>query len=372
MKEKDLHIDKTRQEEALKSIGISRILIPIVLGIAVVFYLFYRQFDAEEVAKINWSSVTVFWFFLAFGFLATRIVSYALRLKILSQNIFGFWKSIQLIFIWEFSSAVSPTNVGGSAVALFVLSQEKIGAARTTTIVIYTIVLDTLFFLLTVPFWLLVFGSNILGPGREGLADFGGWEVTLILAYISMLVYGTFFFYGLFYQPRHLQKIAILISKIPFLKKYRKRLIRLSSDLKTTSQELYRQSWPFHLKAFLFTAGAWSSRFLMLVCIIIGIVQSVELNIHAIAELYARIETMFVIMAFSPTPGSAGLAEILLSEILIDYIPSGISIVVASIWRAMGYYFFLLMGVIIIPQWINRMIREKRRNKERFTPEQAK
>jgi uncharacterized membrane protein YbhN (UPF0104 family) len=357
-------MDDTRQDEALKSIKISKIFIPIMLGIVVVFFLFYRQFDAAEVAKINWSIITVFWFFLAFGFLALRIISYALRLKILSQNIFGFWKSIQLIFIWEFSSAVSPTNVGGSAVALFVLSQEKIGAAKTTAIVIYTIVLDTLFFLISIPFWLLIFGSNILGPGRDGLADFGGWEVTLIFAYVFMLIYGSFFFYGLFYRPKHLQKIALLISKVPFLKKYKNQFIKLSSDLKTTSRELYRQSLSFHLKAFLYTAGAWSSRFLMLICIIIGIVQSLELNIHAIAELYARIQTMFVIMAFSPTPGSAGLAEILLSEILIDYIPSGISLVVASIWRVMGYYFFLLMGVIIIPHWVTAMIKAKKRKKQ--------
>ncbi|NJN77591.1 MAG: hypothetical protein HC803_04080 [Saprospiraceae bacterium] len=48
------------------------------------------------------------------------------RLHILTEGEFTWRKCFELIFIWEFSSAVTPTSVGGSAVALFVLSQEKL------------------------------------------------------------------------------------------------------------------------------------------------------------------------------------------------------------------------------------------------------
>ena len=58
----------------------------------------------------------------------------------------------------------APTSVGGSAVALFVLAQEKLSAAKTATIVIYSAVLDTLFFVSTLLVLYLVFGWVMIRP----------------------------------------------------------------------------------------------------------------------------------------------------------------------------------------------------------------
>lgn len=349
------------RQKVLQSVSGKRVFLPILLGVIVVVFLFYRQFDPHEFSKIRWTSITLFWICCALACLFGRIMCYALRLKKLSGDEFSLLKSIQLIFIWEFSSAVSPTNVGGSAVALFVLSREKIGAAKTTAIVIYTIVLDTLFALLCIPLWVLLFGTNILGPGRDSVTTGGGWEITLLLAYSTMLLYGSFFSYGLFVNPRTLRKMSIWIGRLPFLKRYRERFRQLGADIATTSKALAKREWKYHTYAFITTAGAWSFRFLLIICLIIGITNSVPLQFGPILELYARIQTMFVIMAFSPTPGGAGLAEILFGSLLTDYVPAGISLVVATIWRAMAYYFFLFAGAIIIPQWIGKKIKERKR-----------
>jgi len=68
-------------------------------------------------------------------------------------------------------------------------------------------------------------------------------------------------------------------------------------------------------------------------------------------------------MAVSPTPGGAGFAEILFGGLLSDYVPGGISLVVASMWRAMAYYFFLLAGAIVIPQWLNGILHDRKLRK---------
>ena len=78
------------------------------------------------------------------------------------EKAFSWKKCIELVFIWEFSSAVSPTSVGGSAAALFVLSQEKLSTAKTTTIVLYSAVQDALFFLVTLLVFFMIFGIGIL------------------------------------------------------------------------------------------------------------------------------------------------------------------------------------------------------------------
>ncbi|NND31419.1 MAG: flippase-like domain-containing protein [Saprospiraceae bacterium] len=345
------------ERKALQSFDLTKAILPVILGITVVAVLFFRQFDPHEFEKIDWSTGTLLFLLLALLFLLARISFYALRLRILSDNSFSFLKCIQLIFIWEFSSAVSPTNVGGSAVALFILSQEKIGAAKTTAIVIYTVVLDTLFFLICVPLWVLVFGADVLGPGKQA---FGGWEATLLSAYCIMFLYGLFFSYGLFVRPQSLKRLSLYLSRIKILKRFRKNLEQLGEDIVITSKALLQQNTRYHISAFLTTVGAWSCRFLLIISLIMGITKSVPIRFESILELYARIQTMFVMMALTPTPGGAGLAELLFGSMLADYVPKGISLVVASIWRLMAYYFFLLMGIIIIPQWLRTIIKERK------------
>ncbi|MCB0624860.1 MAG: flippase-like domain-containing protein, partial [Saprospiraceae bacterium] len=124
------------QQDVLKSIRLNRVILPILLGVGVVIYLLWRQFDPEEFAKIDWTRHTLFWVLATVGLLIVRHLSYATRLRILSNREFSWRKCIELIFIWEFSSAVSPTSVGGSAVAFFVLAQEKLSTAKTATIVL--------------------------------------------------------------------------------------------------------------------------------------------------------------------------------------------------------------------------------------------
>ncbi|MEL6718150.1 MAG: lysylphosphatidylglycerol synthase domain-containing protein, partial [Bacteroidota bacterium] len=140
-----------QQQEVLASIKISRIIWPILIGIGVVIFLVVRQFDPKEFSLIQWTTRTFLGIGIAFLLLIIRHLAYASRLYILSNREFSFRKCVELIFIWEFSSAVSPTSLGGSAVAFFILAQEKLSTAKTATIVLYTIVLDTAFFIITLP-----------------------------------------------------------------------------------------------------------------------------------------------------------------------------------------------------------------------------
>ncbi|MCB0664640.1 MAG: flippase-like domain-containing protein [Saprospiraceae bacterium] len=348
---------KKERKKMMRSFDLTKIVLPILIGVSVLVFLFYWQFDREEFDKISWTGNTLIFLIVAVLFLLSRIAFYSWRLYILSEGEFSFSKCIQLIFLWEFSSAVSPTNVGGSAVALFILSQEKIGAAKTTAIVIYTIVLDTLFFLLCIPVWVFIFGAHILGPDDQ---NFGGWQITLLSAYGVMFLYGAFFAYGLFIKPQALQRMLTFISRIRFLKRLEDRIQQLGEDIVVTSKALMKRSFNYHMGAFLSTVGAWSCRFFLIISLIIAITGNVPLNLSAISELYARIQTLFVMMAVSPTPGGAGFAEILFGNILADFVPSGISLVVASLWRLLAYYFFLLMGIIIIPQWLRTILKNRK------------
>lgn len=345
----------------LNSVRLSRIILPVVLGLAAVAYLLWRQFNPEEFAKIQWTSHTFFWISITVLIIVIRHLAYATRLRILSQGAFSWWKCIELIFIWEFSSAVSPTSVGGSAVAFFVLSQEKLATAKTATIVLYTIVLDGLFFVGTLPFLYLLFGTDMIRPGVSAIQDLGGWGGYFLFAYGLMATYTTVFYYGLFRSPIQIKRLLFWVSGLRFLRRFRKKWIELGNEMVIASRELRKKRWPFHLSAFLATATAWSCRFILLNCLIIAFIQGVSLDFWTQFGLYARLETMFVIIAFSPTPGGAGFVEVLFGGFLTDYVTNETrATVISTLWRLLSYYSYLLAGAIVIPNWIRQRLNERK------------
>ena len=363
MKQNKAEVFNEEQQEVLKSIRTSRILLPIIIGLGVVGYLLWSAFDPEEFAKIEWTGHILFWCLLSFILLIVRHLAYALRLRILSERQFSWKKCIELIFIWEFSSAVSPTSVGGSAVAMVVLSQEKLPAAKTTTLVLHSAILDTIFFIGILPIFFIFFGTNMIRPGMETLSDLDGWGFTFVGAYIFMALYGAFFFYGLFINPRTIKRIIVACTRIGFLRKYRKAAVKLGNEIIMASAEMKLKKWGFHIGAFLATATAWSCRFLLLNCLIIAFMHT-PVDLFTQSGLYARLQTMFVIMAFSPTPGGAGFAEVVFGGFLSDYVNSGtLSFIITLIWRLFTYYFYLLAGAIIIPNWIRNIMNERKRQR---------
>ena len=96
---------------------------------------------------------------------------------------------------------------------------------------------------------------------------------------------------------------------------------------------------------------------------IIAIVDTTATDFLTQAALYARLETMFVIMAFSPTPGGAGFAEIVFGGFLSDYVPVGISLIIAFMWRGLTYYAYLFAGGIVVPNWLRKIIYRRKRKK---------
>ncbi len=367
MEKPDIDNSFDEQDEMLKSIRISKIIVPMLIGVGVVGYMFYSQFKPEEFAKISWTNHTTFWVGLAVFLLFVRHMAYASRLRILSEKAFSWKKCIELVFIWEFSSAVSPTSVGGSAAALFVLSQEKLSTAKTTTIVLYSAVQDALFFLTTLLGFFLIFGIGMIRPDLpDGSVELGvqGMEYVFMGAYAFVLIYGALFFYGLFIKPTIVKTILVFFTSFKWLKRFQPKMEALGDDVVIASKEMKQKDWRFHVGSILSTSTAWICRFGLLSCLIIALKPGIIEGFMGELKLMARLESMFVIMAGSPTPGAVGVAEYTFSKFVKDYIPEeGLALIVASGWRFMTYYFYLLIGTLIIPNWIRNLINQRKLDK---------
>jgi len=352
----------TTSEEArvLSSIKSSRIILPTIIGVAVVLWLVQRQVDTNEIRGIDWSLRAIGWIGVSVFVYFLRHLLYSYRLRVLSEGDFSWWKSIELVTILEFSSAVSPTNFGGSAVAFFLLIQENISAARSTAIVIYTIIADTLFFVFSIPVLYLIFGRKIFLP-PEGLSTvWGGLETTLLVVWLVMTTYGLVLMYGLFIEPRHIKRFLSFVAKWPFLKKSKDRILKAAEDIEVSSLHIRNMSIPFHLKLIVATLIAWVLRFFTVTAILLALTPDMAQTILDHIIILGRGEALYAITAYSPTPGGSGVAEVIFGQFYSEYVSPGIAVLAAIFWRVITYYPYLIIGVIIIPNWIRKIINKRR------------
>lgn len=345
--------------EVLESLSVSKIVWPVIIGILAILAIVFSQFDVDEFSKIKWNAKLWYYLAIAIGVYVIRHLFYTFRLMVLSGNEFKFKHSMELIFIWEFASAISPTSIGGSAVAVFFLSQEKISGAKAVSIVLYAVIIDTIFFLVSMVLLLALFGPRLIRPDMTSM--FQGFGITFMLVWLFMLLSGGLLVWGL-YQPRFIKRFLYSLAKLPYIKKFKQGLYQTGEDVVTTSKELRKKPFGFHLSVILLTVGAWVARFLTVNFIILALVE-VDWSFMEHFLIYARSETMYVITQFSPTPGGSGVMEMMFSGFFKDFISQGVGSVAALLWRLITYYPYLIIGAFIIPNWIRRILKSKNRKR---------
>lgn len=354
-----LPLDESERQKFVRSMRLSRMILPIGLGLAAVAYLFYRQFNLEKFREIEWTGHAFAWIGAAFLLLVARHFFYALRLKVLTGwNFFSWKKCLELIVIWEFSSALTPTSKGGPFVMLFVLTQEKLSAGKTAAAIFYTMICDTGFFVFLLPILLSIYGPPMLYPGMNSYSDKNLASSVMFFTYSMMVCYWLVLMFFVFLKPQYAKGSLSWLAKRSLLKRFAPKLNLLGEEFELAATELRQQNWRYHSQVMLGALGSWTSKFLMINCLIIAVVPSTPLDGSTQAFIYARLVAMFIIMAFSPTPGGAGLAEIALAGFISDYVPAGIGLVVALLWRGMAYYGYLIAGAIVVPGWISAKLKQ--------------
>ena len=348
------------QRKLLNSISPSKVVLPIIIGLAVIGYIVNRQLKWDEISQISWTGHASFWIGISILVYIIRHMLIAWRLRLLSDYEFSWKKSIELVFILEFASAVSPTNFGGSAVGFFMLIQEAISGARATAIVVYTIVADTIIFVVTLPLLALFIGMKAFRPELAMDSQFDGLGTTLGIVWLIMAVYGLLFLYGLFIQPKHLKWLLQKFASWKIFRRSSERIQKAADDIEVTALAIKEKPWTFHAHAAWMTFLQWICRFFSITAILIAFSPDLRASLMDHIILLSRGESLYAVTAYSPTPGGSGVAELIFSRFYSDYIESSIAILSAIFWRTITYYPYLFLGVIIIPNWIRTIINRRR------------
>lgn len=323
-----------------------KIALPAVLGLGFAGWLIWSEVTAEAVSLLGFSIHTLLFLLLAFLFMAGRDFGYMLRIRLFARGDLSWRQAFRVIMLWEFTSAITPTTIGGSAVAVVFVHKEGLSVGKSAAMVMLTAFFDEFFFALIFPFVIWLVGSELLFafPGASTLMPiiWAGYGVKLFIALVLA--------YGLFINPRGLGRVIVGICSLPGLRKWRCGAIRTAGDLRRSAREIKHYRPTFWAKAFGATSLSWTSRFLVANMLFMAFATVED---HLL--VFARQLAMWVPMIISPTPGGVGFAEYIFQNFLGDILSGvgqSLTPIIALFWRLVTYYPYLIIGAVIIPRWV--------------------
>jgi uncharacterized protein (TIRG00374 family) len=332
------------------------------LGMAEEFILsengdFALKSSAQVLSELSWTWEMTVFLGLALLTVVIRDLGYMYRIRVLTDYHLSWKKSFDVIMLWEFASALTPSVVGGSGIAIFILNREKINLGRSTATVFVTALMDEMFYIVMVPLLFLFIGTEQLFPGEWAGSAFGTNSIKVLfwIGYGFIIVLTTMIMLSIFSFPFRFKRLMMRLFSIRILKRWRRRVVVLGDEIIISSHELKGQKPSYWMKAFGATFFSWTARFWTLNFIMLIFVDGID---HFV--VYGRQLVMWVIMLISPTPGSSGVAEIALSSFFSkDIIPVAYVAIIALIWRLLTYFPYLFVGATILPRWLKRTSRSK-------------
>ncbi|PKQ62504.1 hypothetical protein BZG02_12325 [Labilibaculum filiforme] len=344
------------QKKLLHGVRPSRIVYPILIGIAAVVYMLSKEVNGKTLSLIEFSWYSLFWLCIALIMMIIRDLGYMARLRILTDKKFSWGKAFRIIMLWEFTSAITPSAIGGTSVAILYLNKEGLKVGKSSAVVMSTSFLDELYFILMFPLLILFLDINQLF--MTDIHNQSLWlDSLLYFALVGYLVKTGYFIvltYGLFWNPRGLKWLLLWIFKLPVLRKWKRGANQAGTDIIESSKELRRKPFWFWLKAFIATFCSWTARYWVVNVILLAFLfQGYSITEHIM--IFARQLVMWIMMLVSPTPGGSGFSEWVFTKYLGEFLPSaGVAAAMALLWRLISYYPYLLIGVFILPKWIKK------------------
>ena len=362
------------KENPLGIFKFNKVIVPVLIGLGVGFYMIAREYSKNSALFSDlanmFSSYTVMCLILAVMFECGREITYMIRIRMLSDGRLSWKQAFHIIMLWEFSSTVTPTSVGGSAVALFILPLEGLGAGRSTAMVMIATLLDELFYIIVTPIMVLVCGYSMSFATKFKFSVFGlriSETHVFIIGYSFMVLLTLIILTAIFFYPQGFKNFIYRLGNKKIFKRWSHKFFKMGDDVLTSSQEFKHKSIFYWIKVYLVTVASWSCRFLVLNCILAAF--SPEITNHAV--IYVRQLVMWIVLCVSPTPGSSGVAEFAFPLFLNGFLKEGFEGVLALLWRLFTYYPYIIVGLIVLPVFTQRVAKRKKQEKSQKSPNRS-
>lgn len=325
------------------------------IGLVVIAIMMIHEFDVDALRKVELSPGFFLGVGLAILLFAMQNLMLSLRFRHLCRRRITFSQSFRVNVLCEFTSAVTPSAVGGSGLAFIYLNREGVTMGRSIFTMFAALLADEAFIAVSSTLLYLLVPSGTLfcmadGMGADTAGEWvrGGVHVVFLCSTLIVAVWSAILYLLLLHRPQALGWVLKGCCKIPFLRRFRAKVEKFSEEMTMASAEARQEGFRFWAKLMGYTSMAWLSRF----AIVVAILMAFQVQGNLLVA-WSRQWVMWMISILSPTPGGSGLAELMFRLYYSDFLPDpSIVILAAMLWRFIFYYPFLIMGAVALPRWI--------------------
>ena len=356
MPEKPLPALADHDENFLRRLRPSRLVLPVVLGLAVVGFLFYRSYRPGELAPLahaNWQ-----WLLVALLVLAARDLGYIYRIRHIAEGALTWRQSLDVIMIWEFASCVLPSGQGGTGAAPFILEKEGIPLGKGLAYIMVTALLDNLYYVLMVPLVVLIAGAGLYPHEALQTSFVASLRIAFIVSYGFVTLYAGLMLYAIFINPKSVRRLLVRLFSLPLLRRWQRKAYQHGQEMVRSSQQLRGNGAGYWWRAGLSTAFVWTARYAIIGCLIAAFVP---MDTGTFLFIFARNITYKVILLVAITPGGAGIAEGAFPTFFGSFIGTAtMTSFVVLLYRVVTYYLYLVLGMLFLPRWVARVFGPRR------------
>ncbi|MEX0601068.1 MAG: lysylphosphatidylglycerol synthase transmembrane domain-containing protein [Rhodothermales bacterium] len=342
-----------RPDEPQSPISLKRILWPLLLSLTVLVVIGIFTFEAEEYRQIV-GRINGWWMGAALLSVVLRVYMGGWRLDFISHGRLGRSAAVRAQLAWDFFSNVTPSAIGGAPfAAIYVARDKRIDVGESTSLLLFTVLLDQIWFALTIPVVLVT--SLYMDVIPTSFGDVG--TAAFVIYFLGLLAWVVFFGYATLVRPDHLQRFAAWLFTFRWLRRFQNRVEREMRQLRHRAKILRSQPVGFYVKGLLLTIGTWMGRYLLLVFIVWGFLEEFDKVLMVLRTAAMTLGTLVL-----PTPGGAGGIEGLYALFIGPMIPAAILVPTLLVWRFLGYYLFIGLGVFLSAHHVQKTIRRNARD----------
>src|SRR5690554_2066658 len=202
-----------------------------------------------------------------------RVWFSAAKIRFLSEQKLSWMASTRIVLAWDFTSAVTPSTIGGAPMATYVMAKEGLKLGDAGAITLYGVLLDQLWFAIAIPILLI---SSFFWEVVPPEAGFVG-DLSMGLLYFGLLSYAGILAYGVLVNPAAIKKALNLIFKLPVLRRHSEKIEIEAENLEKYAHQLKKKPLSFLLKAFFLSTMSWMMRVALPTIVILSLLPANEI-----------------------------------------------------------------------------------------------
>ena len=216
------------------------------IGLVVIVGMMIREFDVEVLSRIDLSPRFFLGVVMGVLLFAVQNLMLTLRFRHLCQRKLSVAEAFRINVLCEFTSAVTPSAVGGSGLAFVYLNREGVSMGRSIFTMFAALLADEAFLAIScavlyflVPSHLLFSLADGVGISADATSEWikGGVQVIFIVSTLIVAVWTAILYLLLLHRPQILGWVLKGCCKIPFLHKFLPKVEKFSEEMTMASKE---------------------------------------------------------------------------------------------------------------------------------------